>query len=126
MCVHACVCVCVCVCKRNWDKTEKSNKWMHERERERGGAPSGIFCICGGFEKSRFVCVVFFSFVDFRLLFDFVILLAVHSLSLPLPSCLLSLWIRGPNCFIAPLSAATHAGVFVLVLKDSTSVHKIV
>ena len=73
-----------------------------------------------------YVCVCVFSFVDFFLLFDFVILRAVHSLFLPLPSCLLSLWIRGPNCFIAPSSAATHAGAFVLVLKDSTSVHKIV
>ena len=74
--------------------------------------------------KKPYLYVLFF--VDFCLLLDFFIMPVVHSLSLPLPSCLLSLWIRGPNCFIAPSSAATHAGVFVLVLKDSTSVHKIV
>ena len=54
----------------------------------------------GGHQVKSFVFVValkkadlymlFFSFVDFCLLFDFVILPAVHSLSLPLPSCLLS------------------------------------
>ena len=92
-------------------------------ERERGGkVESFVFVVA---LKTADLYVVF-SFVDFCLLFDFVSMPTVHSLSLPLPSCLLSLWIRGPNCFIAPSSAATHAGVFVLVLKDSTSVHKIV
>ena len=83
-----------------------------ERERERGGqVESFVFVVA---LRKGDLYVLFFSFVDFCLLFDFVILPAVHSLSLPIPSCLLSLWIRGPNCFIAPSSAITHAGVFVL------------